>query len=160
MTESLTQSRVEILIQEARKTGDYQPFVKEIPYANLIGLELQALGDDLLYKLPRNPDNIGNPLLPAIHGGVIGGFMELAASLELLLRSDPIVMPKMVDFSLDYLRAGRHQDTYAECQVWRQGNRVANVSVTAWQRHRREPIATARAHYLMASEIRNHLPSE
>lgn len=44
-------------------------------------------------------------------------------------------------------------------QVSVEKTRVANVSVTAWQRHRREPIATARAHYLMASEIRHHLPS-
>jgi len=62
---------------------------------------------------------------------------------------DTAAIPKMIDFSLDYLRAGRHQDTFAECQVWRQGSRVANVAITAWQTERISPIATARAHFLL-----------
>jgi acyl-coenzyme A thioesterase PaaI-like protein len=75
--------------------------------------------------------------------------MEMSASLHLLMTMDSLAMPKIIDFSLDYLRAGRHQDTYAECQVWRQGNRVANVAITAWQNDIDQPIATARAHFLL-----------
>ncbi|OYW90575.1 MAG: thioesterase, partial [Pseudomonadales bacterium 32-61-5] len=47
----------------------------------------------------------------------------------------------------DYLRAGHYRDTFAACQVWRQGRRVANVAVTAWQTNQAEPIATARCHF-------------
>ncbi|MCY1524341.1 hypothetical protein D9M68_592700 [compost metagenome] len=56
-------------------------------------------------------------------------------------------MPKIIDFSIDYLRAGHYRDTYVQCQVWRQGRRVANVAITAWQTTQTEPIATARAHF-------------
>lgn len=56
-------------------------------------------------------------------------------------------LPKIIDFSIDYLRAGHYRDTYAQCQVWRQGRRVANVAITAWQTRQTEPIATARAHF-------------
>lgn len=94
-----------------------------------------------------NRDNIGNPLLPAIHGGVIAGFMELAAALHLLVFTGSPGVPKIIDFSLDYLRAGQFRDTYAKCQVCRQGRRVANVAITAWQSTEAEPIATARAHF-------------
>lgn len=140
----------EQIIQQAQQNGDFKPLVASIPYASLIGLEFQRFGHDVLFTLPKNPDNIGNPILPAIHGGVIGGFMELAASLHLMMTMDTAALPKMIDFSLDYLRAGRHQDTFAECQVWRQGSRVANVAITAWQTDRTSPIATARAHFLLA----------
>lgn len=142
----------EKLISQARQTGDYQEVVKNIPYAQFIGLSFQRLGQDILFHLPANVDNIGNPILPAIHGGVIGGFMELSASLQLVMTMDSFTLPKMIDFSLDYLRAGRLQDTYAECQVWRQGTRVANVAITAWQTKRESPIATARAHFLLAQD--------
>jgi acyl-coenzyme A thioesterase PaaI-like protein len=57
--------------------------------------------------------------------------------------------PKIIDFSLDYLRAGMDQDTYAFCRVTRQGGRVANVEVQAWQTDRDKPIALARAHFLL-----------
>lgn len=140
----------ELILAEAQKSGHFQPLVDSIPYAGLIGLKFQRFGQDVLFHLPENPDNIGNPILPAIHGGVIGGFMELAASLHLMMTMDTAALPKMIDFSLDYLRAGRHQDTFAECQVWRQGSRVANVAITAWQTERTSPIATARAHFLLA----------
>ncbi|WP_221798025.1 PaaI family thioesterase [Oceanobacter mangrovi] len=128
---------------------DYQQLADAIPYARTIGIKVQSIGDELLFVLPRNPDNIGNPMLPAIHGGVIGGFMELAAALQLLIKTEPASMPKVVDFSLDYLRAGRDRETYAECQLWRQGSRIANVAITAWQTERSNPIATARAHFLV-----------
>lgn len=140
----------EAVLQQAQQSGDFQPLVDGIPYANLIGLTFQRFGQDVLFHLPANENNIGNPILPAIHGGVIGGFMELAASLHLMMTMDTAALPKMIDFSLDYLRAGRHQDTFAECQVWRQGSRVANVAITAWQTERTSPIATARAHFLLA----------
>ena len=140
------------VISEAHQTGDFQTMVDNIPYAQFIGLKFQRLGQDILFQLPANTDNIGNPILPAIHGGVIGGFMELAASLQLVMTMDSVALPKIVDFSLDYLRAGRLKDTYAECQVWRQGSRVANVAITAWQSKRESPIATARAHFLLTRD--------
>ncbi|MFT4766759.1 MAG: acyl-coenzyme A thioesterase PaaI-like protein [Oleispira sp.] len=140
------------IIQQAQTSGDFQPLVDSIPYANYIGLEFQRFGDNVIFKLPKNANNIGNPILPAIHGGVIGGFMELSAALNLLMFMDTPLMPKIVDFSLDYLRAGRDQDTFAECQVWRQGSRVANVAINAWQNDRASPIATARAHFLLAKK--------
>jgi len=73
--------------------------------------------------------------------------MELAAAMHLLVTTGSGSVPKIIDFSVDYLRAGYFRDTYAQCQVWRQGRRVANVAVTAWQSTSAEPIATARAHF-------------
>ena len=40
-------------------------------------------------------------------------------------------------------------ETYAAGQLTRQGNRVANVLITAWQKPRSKPISTARAHFLL-----------
>ncbi|WP_339504722.1 PaaI family thioesterase [Pseudomonas sp. RL_105y_Pfl2_101] len=134
-------------LRRACEQGDYALLLASIPYAQLIGVECTRQGDDLLFHLPANKDNIGNPLLPAIHGGVIAGFMELAAAVHLLIATGTPGVPKIIDFSLDYLRTGQFRDTYAKCQVWRQGRRVANVAITAWQDVEAEPIATARAHF-------------
>ena len=141
-----------LLLKNAREQGDYDAIVNAIPYARTIGVQLYDMGHQPTFRLPKNDGNIGNPLLPAIHGGVIGGFMEMAASLHLLFISESTALPKIIDFSLDYLRAGRHTDTFASCQIWRQGNRVANVAITAWQTDPAQPIATARAHFLMVQE--------
>ena len=141
-------------LQQAHERGDYASLLHLIPYAKLIGIECSRLGDELLFRLPANKDNIGNPLLPAIHGGVIAGFMELAAALHLVVFTGSPGVPKIIDFSLDYLRAGQFRDTYAKCQVCRQGRRVANVAITAWQSTEAEPIATARAHFKIEESSR------
>ena len=134
-------------LRQAHAKGDYAPLLQLIPYAGLIGIECSRDGDDLLFRLPASPENIGNPLLPAIHGGVIAGFMELSAALYLLIFSESATIPRIIDFSIDYLRAGLYRDTFARCQLWRQGRRVTNVAITAWQADAAEPIATARAHF-------------
>ena len=128
---------------------DMQSLIDNIPYAQLIGLDFISLGEQYIYKLPKNDDNLGNPTLPAIHGGVIGGFMETAAALHTMMFADTFIVPKVVDFSLDYLSPGRHCDTYARCHFVRQGRKIANVTISAWQTQENKPIATARAHFLL-----------
>jgi len=131
----------------AHESNEYGALLALIPYATLIGIQCHREADGVVFCLPANRDNIGNPLLPAIHGGVIAGFMELAAALQLILFTGTGQIPRIIDFSIDYLRAGLYRDTYARCQLWRQGRRVTNVAITAWQADPGEPIATARAHF-------------
>ena len=49
-----------------------------IPYARFLGVEVSLHGDEMTGVLPFSPRLIGNPLLPAIHGGVIGAFESYA----------------------------------------------------------------------------------
>lgn len=138
---------IEYMVHLAHQTGDYDALIEQIPYARLIGIRVLRLGEEMIFHLPLNRDNIGNPILPALHGGVLAGFMELGAMLQLMVSMNSPTFPKIIDFSVDYLRAGLSRDTYATCQVWRQGRRVGNVAITAWQTRSEEPVATARAHF-------------
>ena len=138
------------LISEARAAGDYQRVVDMGPYASMLGIAFEADENGrLLFRLEYNERNIGNSLLPALHGGAIAAFMEHAALLELVWNQETVLLPKVIDFSIDYLRPGRPETVFAECHVIRQGQRVANVSVTAWQGDRNRIIATGRCHYLL-----------
>ena len=133
----------------ARSTSSPQDIVDLIPYSRFIGAQAKVAESGVLYWLDRRPSNIGNPTLPAIHGGVIGGFLELATSIELLYSSEISGIPKVIDFSLDYLRPGRYKTIYASCTVLRQGKNLVNVAATAWQDDVSKPIATARCHFLL-----------
>jgi acyl-coenzyme A thioesterase PaaI-like protein len=134
---------------KARAESSPQQILDLIPYSNFIGVEAKIEGADVLYRMDRRPSNIGNPSLPASHGGVIGGFLELSAAIEILYTLDVNEVPKVVDFSLDYLRPGRYKTMYANCTVLRQGRKLVNVSATAWQDSSDTPIATARCHFLI-----------
>lgn len=130
----------------------YQALVERVPYANFLGIQAAARGEDVSFVLPRKDSNVGNPTLPALHGGAIAGFMEQSALIFLMLAMGEPRIPKTIDFSIDYLRAGHFRDTFAECEVSRLGRRVANVHISAWQTRRQQPIAMARAHFLLAEE--------
>ena len=105
--------------------------------------------NEIQYTMDRKKTNIGNPSLPAIHGGVIGGFLELASAIESIYVLEINAVPKVVDFSIDYLRPGRYKKMYASCTVMRQGRKLINVSSNAWQEDKKIPVATARCHFLV-----------
>jgi acyl-coenzyme A thioesterase PaaI-like protein len=136
-------------IAQARKEKRFDHIIERIPYAKLIGIECYPIGDEWIFKLPKKEDNEGNPFLPALHGGVIGGFMEMAATLYVMAKMETQSIPKVIDFAIDYLRPGQMTDTFVECDVVRQGRKIVNVSIHAWQTRRNEPTATARAHFLL-----------
>ena len=121
-----------------------------MPYTAFIGLEvwLSAQGTPL-FHVPFKQDNIGNTFLPDLHGGLIGGFIESAATLFLKQHSQLDDFAKIIDFSIEYLRSGHAESMYAACTLTRQGSRLAHLSVEVWQSDKDRPIAIGRVHCLM-----------
>lgn len=144
MTISLTE-----LLQREPDADTLTLWLQKIPYAVYLGIRAEVEDKDILFVLPADRKLIGNPTLPAIHGGVVGAFMEQAATLHLLAKMDDPVLPRIINFSLDYLRPARLRDTFARCVLTRQGRQIANVSITAWQENSELPVSIARAHFLV-----------
>ena len=124
----------------------------QIPYANEMGVKPLLMGNELTLVLPYKPELIGNPILQALHGGAVGAFMETAAIVQLWLMGDPKPLPKPISINNDYLRRGKPQDTFARTLVARQGSRVANVRVRAWQDNFLDPISMLHGNFLTAEE--------
>lgn len=81
-----------------------------------------------------------------LHGGALSGLMEMAAiaalQAELARRGDRVRL-KPVNVSVEFMRGGTAQRTYAQGRLTRAGRRLAVVSAEAWQDDRSAPIATA-----------------
>jgi uncharacterized protein (TIGR00369 family) len=123
--------------------------IDTIPYAHFLGVRPELRGDELTLILPYKDDLIGNPMLPALHGGAVGALMELTAVAQLSVLTRQAKLPKTIDISIDYLRSGRPVDTFARAEVTKHGRRIANVRVQAWQYARSEPIAALHGHFLL-----------
>ena len=144
-------------IAEAKKHGDYQALFDVVPYTKFLGLSAclergPAGGEELITTMRYGDHLIGNPALPALHGGALGALLESAAIFELLWRAETIVLPKTITLTIDYLRSGGPHDTHARGIVTRHGRRVTNVRIEAWQDDRGRPVATAHAIFLVMRE--------
>jgi uncharacterized protein (TIGR00369 family) len=126
---------------------DLQAVLEAIPYARFLGLKAELAGDEMTAILPYSQHLIGNPFLPALHGGVIGAFMELTAVLQLSISQGLARQPRPIDVTVEYLRSGKPMTTFARASLKRVGRRVANVQVEAWQEARGNPIAALRGHF-------------
>jgi hypothetical protein len=71
--------------------------LEAIPYARYIGVSIEQGDDGMECVLPFRDLIIGNPRLPAVHGGVIGAFLELTALLRLIAESGTDRVPKPID---------------------------------------------------------------
>ncbi|PVX28520.1 PaaI family thioesterase [Sphingomonas pokkalii] len=119
------------------------------PYAELLGLTVEPGGDAPVLVMPFSGDVVGRPRF--LHGGAIGGLLEMAAVGALLqaLAAEDGAKVKPVNVTVDYMRGGREKETRAKGTVTRLGNRVANVSAIAWQDEEDRPIAAARMNFLI-----------
>jgi uncharacterized protein (TIGR00369 family) len=124
-------------------------FLARVPYVGFLGMRADLAGDEMTAVLPYSDHLIGNPILPALHGGVLGAFMELTALCQLAVTEKGVRMPKTIDITIEYLRPGKPLATYARADVRKVGRRIANVHVEAWQEARGSPVAALRGHFLL-----------
>lgn len=127
-------------------------FLTRTPYVRFIGLRAELAGDEMTAILPFAQQNVGNMMLPALHGGVVGAMMEMTALAQLALIQKSPRPAKTIDVTIEYLRPARALTTYARAEVRKVGRRVANVHVEAWQEQRSNPVAALRGHFLMGPD--------
>lgn len=118
-----------------------------IPYARMLGVKPLLMGNELTMIMPYSEQIIGNPTLPALHGGAVSALMEITALVQLQLARGVTKLPKPIGINIDYLRRGHPEDTYARAIIARQGRRVANVRVRAWQDNYENPISILHGHF-------------
>jgi uncharacterized protein (TIGR00369 family) len=121
-----------------------------IPYARFLGMTAELAGDEMTAILPFSEHLVGNTHIPALHGGVLGAFMEMTALAQLSIREALERQPRTIDVTIEYLRPGRALTTFARADVRKLGRRIANVHVEAWQETRGSPVAALRGHFLLS----------
>lgn len=156
-----------VQVIKERRDGALTALTGSIPYAGFLGISFDRRGDELTAILPFSQKLIGNPVLPALHGGATAAFLEVTAIIELgwaylwdeiesrridaaTLTAETLpALPKTIDITVDYLRMGLPRDAYARAKIIRSGRRYATVRVEAWQDNRVRPFAQATGQFLM-----------
>ena len=128
---------------------DLNRFLEAIPYAQFLNITIDQKGNEITTVMRFDVKLIGNPVLPALHGGAIGAFLEMTSIIQLAFETGITAIPKPIGLTIDYLRSGKPQDLYGRAHITKQGRRVATVHAEAWQDDRARPIATTHGHFLL-----------
>ena len=151
-----------VQVVKQRRDAALQTLITKVPYVTFMGFQFDRRGDELTGIMPYRDDLIGNPMLPALHGGATAAFLETTAIIALSWgimwdrmeageEMSNTRLPKTIDFTVDYLRSGLPRDAYARARINRSGRRYASVHVEAWQDNRARLFAQATGHFLMPS---------
>lgn len=108
-----------------------------IPFNRFLGVRVAELrkGHARL-EIPFRDELIGDPLRPALHGGVLSMLADERARLS------------TIDLRIDYLRPARLDTIIAEATVVRLGNRVGVADVRLFQPgNESETVATGKGVY-------------
>jgi uncharacterized protein (TIGR00369 family) len=129
---------------------------KHAPFNRLLGLKGERLEHGrAVIVLPVREDFIGDPIRPALHGGVVSTLIDTAGGAAAWSALGPGETVSTVDLRVDFLEpASLGSPLRAEARLLRKGNRVCHVRVSVTQDerlvaegsavyniHRRRPLA-------------------
>jgi uncharacterized protein (TIGR00369 family) len=103
-----------------------------IPFNRFLGVRVTELGSGFArLELPYRPEMIGNPLRPALHGGVLATLLDTTGGAAVWTRVSRDDLLSTIDLRVDYLRPARPEPVIAWGRVVRLGNRVGVVELRA-----------------------------
>jgi uncharacterized protein (TIGR00369 family) len=121
------------------------------PYAKGLDMTVSGLHEGApLIAMPFAEKVQGRPGF--LHGGAISGLLEMAAVaaiIHALRERGENASFKQVNVTVDFMRGGTPQLSYAIGTITRMGRTMANVEARAWQDDPDKPMALAYLHYLL-----------
>jgi len=127
-----------------------EALLDHLPYARFLGLRTELDDQMVTVIMPYADRLIGNPMLPALHGGSTAALLEMTAIAQVALSYPRLRLPRPINVTVAYLRSGRPVDVHARARISRAGRRVAHVMAEAWQDDPAQPIASLTAHFLLS----------
>ena len=105
----------------------------KIPFDLFLGIKVECVEKNFAkLRLPYRPEFIGDPRIPAQHGGVISMLIDTCGGSAVWASVDVRDSIATIDMRVDYLRPAPPEDLIAEARVKLLGNRVGNTQIIVY----------------------------
>ncbi|MBK9259254.1 MAG: hotdog fold thioesterase [Polyangiaceae bacterium] len=121
-----------------------------IPFNKWLGVKVEHIDrGHITLSIPWRPEFVGDPTVPALHGGVIAAVADAAGGVAVWTGlKNPASRLSTVDLRMDYLRPGREEKLIADAKVVRVGARLGWADVQCFHPSAEtELVASARGVY-------------
>lgn len=102
-------------------------------FGSNFGEMVEVTENGSLWTLSPTNELVGNPLIPALHGGAVTAYLELVCGAVIARELKIGHSPQLVSVTVQFLASMRLAPVIARPQILRIGRRVAVVQVNAWQ---------------------------
>ena len=123
---------------------------EHIPFNRVLGVRVvSAERGTVRLMVPFRPELVGDPMRPALHGGVLSALADTAGGAVVWSGiEDDRGRVSTIDLRIDYLRPARLEDVVAEATTVRLGKRVGVADIRLFHPAREEEtIATGKGVY-------------
>lgn len=125
---------------------DISALIATSPFARFLTIKTKMDERGLITVMPVRDELVGNVMLPALHGGCVAAFLEIASLLELAHATGATAPARAINISVEYLRPARRETTFARARIRRLGRRIATIHAEAWQREEETPVCLLQSH--------------
>ena len=125
-----------------------------IPFNRFLGVRATSLSVGRVeLEIPYREELIGDPLKPALHGGVMSMLADVAGGMAIWSTlEDMNLRLSTIDLRVDYLRPGKPEALVAEGVIVRVGRSVGVADVRLFQRSApADSVATGKGVYAIKS---------
>jgi uncharacterized protein (TIGR00369 family) len=100
-------------------------------------------------QVPWRDELVGDPMKPAMHGGVISALADTAGGMAIWSAlENPLLRVSTIDLRVDYLRPGRLENILAEAKTVRVGRSVGVADIRLFHASARgDTVATGKGVY-------------
>jgi uncharacterized protein (TIGR00369 family) len=121
-----------------------------IPFNKWLGMKVEHLErGHLTVSIPWREEIVGDPTVPALHGGVIGAVADAAGGIAIWsMLENAASRVSTVDLRIDYLRPGKQEKLMAVATVLRTGPRLGWADIRLFHPGKESDlVASARGVY-------------
>jgi uncharacterized protein (TIGR00369 family) len=126
-----------------------EDLLRRPPFHRYLGLELEDLGEGrAVVRMPHKEELVGNPQIPAIHGGILAALVDLTGGTATFHETG--VPTPTIDLQIDYVRpavAEEGRAHVAEAEIVNLGSTVAFVEVEVRDDDEGKVVAKGRCVY-------------
>lgn len=123
--------------------------IRNIPFVQTLGFDVSLEDGKLIGHMPFSDYIIGNPDVPALHGGTIASILHLTAVAELMAAMRSETIPQIFNCTVEYLASPGLKDTHATAILITRTRRFANLRVSAYQDDPSKPVAAATMQFVL-----------
>jgi uncharacterized protein (TIGR00369 family) len=125
-----------------------------IPFNKFLGVTATSLSRGRVeIEIPFRDELVGDPMKPALHGGVMSMLADVAGGMAIWSTLDDMFHRlSTIDLRVDYLRPGKLESLVAEGTIVRVGRSVGVADVRLFQRSApADTVATGKGVYAIKS---------